>query len=362
MAIPNPEAIFIVPTGYDRADGLGDNLGTPAPPFKIIVNGDPAATVDDISIDFNERPDSPEIERAEQQTAQHVFTTDYGNAKELMKFLYRGIIMYDSDGNPWKILSARMKHGRGEATEITITSEAIYSDVPPDEFSCVPIELGINIIKSPRYLYALIEQPGDDPDTITSKQTIVRLIQEYIAAPTEPQKTGYLDGLLIDLDNDSPATAYAKAAGQEIIQKLWLQEDTPYVIGYQITWSQYFYFPQPLNPGGYREDPIKEANPGLPPYFGALDQKEYKNGTIFGGMNLVNPQFYAQPDGTEFISWLRKADQIEFQRTIFKFTSTWIGSPIGNWDGQMYSNLPRPTSWNPVLGENPYILFDDPFV
>lgn len=362
MPIPDPEAIFIIPTGYDRADGLDDNFGTVAPTNKITVNGEVVATVNDISIDFEERPDSPEIERAEQQTAQHVFTTDWVNAKELMRFLYRGIIMYDGDGNPWKILSARMKHGRGEATEIIVTSEAIYSDVPPDEFSCVPIELGINIIKNPRYLYALIQQPDDDKDTVNTKQTIVRLLQEYIAAPTEPQKTGYLDGLLIDLDDDTASTAYAKAAGQEIVQKLWLQEDTPYVVGYQITWTQYFYMPQPLNPGGYREDPIFQANPGLPPYFAALDQTDFEMGTIFDGMNKINPQFYAQPNGSQFISWLRKADQIEFQRTIFKFTSTWIGSPIGNWDAQMYSTEPRPTTWNPALSKNPYLLFEDPFV
>ncbi len=198
----------------------------------------------------------------------------------------------------------------------------------------------------------------------------MRLLQEYIAAPTEPQKTGYLNGLLIDLVNDSAAVAYAKAAGQEIVQKLWLQEDTPYVIGWQITWTQWFYLPQPLNPGGYKESPVPVqsgdatplANPELPPYFGALDQDDYANGSIFDGMALVNPQFYAQPDGNQFISWLRKADQIEFQRTIFKFTITWIGSPIGNWDAQMYSNEPRPTTWNPPLSKNPYILFDDPFV
>lgn len=356
MPIPNPEAIYIIPTGYDRADGLGDNVGTVAPPFKIIVNGDPVATVDDVSIDFNEKPDSPEIERAEQQTVQHVFTTDWVNAKELIRFLYRGIIMVDSDGGQWKILSATCKHGRGEEAVISVTSEALFSDVPPDEFDCTPIELGINIIKYPRYLYALVQQPGDSAAEVDAKQTIVRLLQEYIAAPTEPQKTGYLNGLLI-VSGDDPTVRLAKAAAQEIVQKLWLQEDSPYIVAYQVTWKQYFYSPQLLNPGSYKEDPIYEANPGLPPYFCALDQNFPSNGTIFDAMYLINPQCYAQPDDTQEISWLRKADQQVFQRTLFGLTSTWIGSPIGNWDRQIYSNERRPTTWIPSENPNPFQLF-----
>lgn len=346
---------LFVPTGYDRADGLGDNPGTPAPENMIIVNGFPCATVDDVFIDLEELPESPDIERAEQQTCQHVFVTDWTSAKEYMRFLYRGVIQTDADGRQWKVLSASCKHGKGEATTVTVTSEALYSDVPPDEFECTPIELGINIIKYPRYLYALLPSTSDSPAEVTAKQTVIRNIQNFIAAPTEPSQNGYAMALAI-LASDDSVVRYAKAAAQEIVQKYWLQEDSPYIVAYQLTWTRYFYKPQILNPGGYKENPVTEANPTVPPYFVALDQDNISDGTIFDAMSLVNPQSYAQPDGSQNISWLRKADQQSFQRTLFRMTSTWIGAALGNWDDQIYSRVRRPTSAVAAENPNPFIL------
>jgi hypothetical protein len=344
--------------GFDRNDGLDFNPGTVAPEYSIIVNGIPVQTVYDVIIPIQEVADSPDIERAEQYTIQHVFTTDWVSAIEYMRFLYRGAIYQDNFGDSYKIISANCKHGRGEETKITVTSVAMFSDVPPDEISIVPTELGVNIIKYPRYLYALLQQPGDSPADSQAKQSIVRLIQQYIEAPTEPVKNGYATALAIDIAFDSEVTMTAKAAAQEIIQKLWLQEDSPYLPVYQVTWTRYYYYPQYLNPGGYKEDPMFQASPHLPEYFAALDGLNYANGTVFDRFSTINPQCYKQPDGTQSISWLRKSDQSELvQGVLHKITSSWIGSPLGNWDAQLYNQSNRPTDWW-ITADYPFQLLD----
>ena len=131
----------------------------------------------------------------------------------------------------------------------------------------------------------------------------------------------------------------AVAAAGEIIQKLWYQEDTPYVAGFQVTWSQYYFAPVYENPGGYVENPFGI----VPDYF--LSPSQDGSNTIFDLMAQINPQCYSDngsSNGNVNISWLRKADEVEYQRTWFKVTRTWIGSPIGHWDAQIYSGGERP--------------------
>ncbi len=73
--------------------------------------------------------------------------------------------------------------------------------------------------------------------------------------------------------------------------------------------------------------------------------------TIFDKLAIDNPQDYSI-DGLSGgaakvnISWLRKADEVEYQRTWFKTTSIWIGAPIGSWDLQLYSGGNRPQNAN----------------
>ena len=143
-----------------------------------------------------------------------------------------------------------------------------------------------------------------------------------------------------------PGTDLAKRAAMEIVAKYWRNEETPYIVGYEIEWSVYYFLPQFMNPGGYVEDPVLDATPQLPDYFWS----PYQNGlisseTIWDDFRFFNPQCYSstgQYSGDTIISWLRKADRVEYERTWFKVTRRWIGTPIGFWDADLYSQNGRP--------------------
>lgn len=359
---PPPE--IATPCGFDRATGTQSSAGllpgTPNPDGQITVASS------DGTIQFEELPDSPEIELAEQGTIVHRFRTSWSDGFSRLQGLPRGLLQTDSYGNTYRILSSKLSSDRGTLCYLTVTSEAVSFDTPPDEFACTPVELGINIIKHPRYLYALLPNyaqsqnqtptppPADTPAQITSKQAVLALIQQYMdTISIPPAQNGVLSNLAIKSSVQTQVTTYAEAAAQEIVQKLWSQEDSPYVVGFQIVWAQYFWFPQFLNPGGYIEDPISTG--GLPPYFGSPDG-DYNISTIFDKLAELNSQCYQDfYTGGLNISWLRKADTQEYQRTWYKVTRTWIGSAIGHWDTNIYSQLPRPTTWQPN-NPNPYVL------
>ena len=171
----------------------------------------------------------------------------------------------------------------------------------------------------------------------------------------------------VDLSSPTDTVAIAVAATKEIISKIWRQEDTPYLTAYQVTWAQYFFTPVYMNPGAYIENPVGivpsyffEPNAvsnsfpqgDLESTFGNLDTVgpvTPGNPTIFDKLAKLNPQDYSV-DGTSTgavnISWLRKSDEVEFQRTWFKYTHTWVGSPIGTWDKDIYTQGPRPQNAN----------------
>ena len=328
-------ATSYLPSGFDRATGESGFPGTPNPSGQPYINGQSGAELENIE----ELPDSPVIERAEQATIQHKFQMSLDNATTFLITLGRGTILEDSYGNVTRVLSSKMQPVRGGYASLEVTAEGINFDSPPDEFQVVPESLGIHIIKHPRYIYALVNQPGDSDATKTAKQFAVNNILLYMQTPTLPQQFGYLQSLAVDpLYSDEKNLAYA--AAQEIITKLWLQEDSPYVIGYRVTWSQYYFRPPFLNPGGYTEDPILEG--GLPAYFGSPDW-DYSTSTIFDNIADDNPQCYADASGNPSISWMRQADEIDYQRTWFRITRTWIGAPVGNWDTQLYTADARPT-------------------
>ena len=75
----------------------------------------------------------------------------------------------------------------------------------------------------------------------------------------------------------------------------------------------------------------------------------HKNFTLYAAQHYVNPQCYST-DGTTLgdldISWLRKADEVVYERTWFKVTRTWIGAPIGKWDSDLYNQNDRPQNAN----------------
>jgi hypothetical protein len=144
---------------------------------------------------------------------------------------------------------------------------------------------------------------------------------------------------------NKPTIELALSAAQEVIQKLWKIEDSPYMVGFEINWSVYYYRPPYINPGGYVENPITEANPSLPDYFYsplAPQDSNFSKRTLFDYLYAYNPQCYLDKYGYASISCLRKSDSIEYQRTWFKVTRSWLCSAVGMWDLDINSNLPRP--------------------
>jgi hypothetical protein len=412
--VPNNQiSQFPLPSGIDWADGLSGRLGTASPDSSIIYNT-PGGGSTSQSVPFNEITNSPTLERAEQATCTHKYTLSWAEAQLLIGILGRGTLINDSYGNYYRILSSTIQRTKPNTAELTVVSEGVSFDVPPDEFQITPVKLNLDLLKYPRYFYALmptnqIPQPwpswlvADNSTQIAAKQTIIRAIQAYRENPVIPTSltlnniSGALhDGIISSFVSAGvvsavpnpnfkpqfnatpnipvggtlpgaatingqpnpqyyyvgydPATdpngkyALAVAAAQEIIQKLWRLEDSPLINGWEITWSEYYFRPPPLNPGSYVENPTK-AVPPLPDYFYSYTYPPDSNYTVFDWIASINPQLYSdtgQFGGKTAISWLRDADTIEYSRTWFKVTRKWLGAPVGAWDVDLYNQNNRP--------------------
>jgi len=341
--------------GFSWEDGLNGHGGTPTPDGAIRVqSGGGITAVDDVITE--EAPDSPEIERANQATMTATKSMSWLEAKNQIQYYGLGTIVEDEFGNIFKVLSARIKRVKPSMATMTIVAESISFDVPVDEFSIQPVELGLNILKHPRYFYAFL---GASADEEARNQMVIRRLQDYMET-TNSQKRDYMvkelkasigfagtagaDQPTLSTTSQIAGTDWAKYAAMEIIQKYWRGEETPYIVGFDIKWSQYYFIPPFLIPGGFIEDPMTEAVPQLPDYF----WQQPGGASIFDFIASSNPQCYSS-DGTSGgalnISWLRRSDQIEYQRTWFKITRSWFGSPVGFWDPQLYGfQITRPTA------------------
>lgn len=336
-------------SGMDRADGLGTREGTATPEAARVVSTVAGSGGTKLPV-VEEDPESPEIERAEQCTITHRFRMPWNEALTRMATLGRGTHLVDASGNWTRVLSTRVQHQRGGFAVLTCTAESTSFDVPWDTFGITPVELGVNILKHPRYVYSL---NGATANEWNRNQQTIRALQLYMENPSPPTRNALVTQINNSLDfcgsedttstSKLAGTAMCKYAALEIIQKHWRGEETPYLTGYQVTWASYFWRPPRLNPGGYIEDPISDG--GLPDYFHNPDYPDDSGATIFEDAALVNPQCYSStgyPAGSVVISWLRKADELQFERTWFKLTRTWIGSPVGYWDAEFYAATKRP--------------------
>lgn len=374
------------------------------------------------------------MERAEQCTVKKSFTGSYQEMLNRWVVYPRGTLVVDSGNNFFRVLNTTLTHlaQKGDVGQLDLTMEALSFDSPPDEFSCRTVNLGLDIMKNPRYFYALMPTsqipkpwpPGiiaDTPEQEAAKLAIVRTIQAYRENPIAPTKDS-LNNIVNSLMGDShdkihanfatgkfnatrpnpnydpayittptppvgsiwlpapgqpypahasdtknnPAkynpvnyivavnvgvldpygkVALALAAGQELIGKLWRMEDSPPVYGLEITWTEYYWRPPYINLGSYIENP-QRATPPLPDYFTC--PATIPNGsTIFDMIAHYNPQYYSESGyqgGAVSISWLRQADDIEFQRTFFKVTRKWLGAPTGAWDIDLFNQKNRPST------------------
>ncbi len=417
--------------GFDR--GIGATL--PASPYGspgtfVVGTAPPAGTVliTDTSgtsaITLQEDDDSPTIERGTQCTAQHKFTMSYQEAESLIILIGMGTIVQDSANNIWRVLTCSIQNDsktKGNSAKLVTVSESVSFDTPPDEFQVNSVDLGIDIIKHPRYfpnLYPTADEFGTDVGK--AKEAIIRAIQSYRDSPffpTAKNVSGLLNGFvqnvqvstlqngtivytvpnvnyrpkfdfvadntiqdlsagispppvatadgdvndpnipvsLNNADYGSASVALALAAAQEIITKLWRMEDSPYVAGIEIKWSQYYFLPPLFNLGSYLEDPTFI----IPDYFlqpdRALTELPPRGGDTFpvaGANNIfqynaqINPQCFSgdgTSSGVTTLTALRKADEIQYERTWFKITSTWVLSAIGYFDPQLYGASERPS-------------------
>ena len=312
------------PSGFDRADGEEGRPGTSTPPdsimtFPVSYGGPPYF--------FEEESDSPEIERAEQGTIVHKFKCDPDTAYALIGSIGRGYTFVDSAGNESRVVNSRMAFSRGNVCSVIITAESLNWDWPPDEFSLEVTELNPSLAKHPRYnLLSYYDrfivggnQQAEAPEYAEMYQNIIN------SFPTSSVQV--VDGIVSN----------PRIQAQELAFKLHKAEDSFYLPGFRIQFSQYFSIPVTLNPGGYIEDLILSGN--LPYYFWNVDtpQTTNINNTIFSDLAIYNSTIYSGG-----ISWLRLCDTIQYQRTWFRRTSTWQGGPIGHWDNEIYNQLNQP--------------------
>jgi hypothetical protein len=423
---------FVLPVGSeDRADGVIQLPAQPSTPQQpggsphIIGTPLPTASIYHFAnsqFPIEEGPGSPHSERAEQYTCEHTLTMSWLDTGSYLSVMPRGTVVTDTAGVVWKILSCDNEPLNGTLGRLHYVMECISGDTPPDEFEIIPSSLDLNIIKHPRYWWALCPYDGDGEtyatvgDTDVSikpiKEVIIRAIQNYIESPFYPSSdqvngliqnnilqqlndgklditipiSGYdpdqtlispprWDGKIDDLpsgnyayaivsvpvnlsDPDDPV-AIAVAAAKEIISKLWRGEETPSLEVYEVHWTQKFYQPVYLNPGGYTEDPRE----WIPDYFlnpangygglimprgqsaggnnneDSVDAGHSGSVTIFDLLTVINPQSYSvtgKSGGPLLFSSLRKADSYSYQNNVFTVIHTWLVATVGAWDSDLY--------------------------
>src|ERR1035437_10330853 len=332
---------FVIPVGVDWADGATvlrvqpngaggapSIVGTPLPTamVEMYYSGAWADTI-------QEESGSPEIERAEQCTCRHSLKLPYQTGLAYWTVMGRGTMVTDTAANVWRGLSCNIKRlnepckigtSMDVFCEFSYVMESISFDTPPDGFDVQEMSLDLDIIKHPRYAWALNPYVTDASTYVTVgttkiyyqevKEAIIRMIQNYIESPFYPSmnQTNSLiqvnilnaltsgsfqihwpnpnfvapangtakidDAVAWDGHSAYPATncpyflltltpanlalgnsrdpiSVALAAAKELISKLWRKEDTPYIAGYKVIWTQKVFSTVYLNCGGYIEDP-----------------------------------------------------------------------------------------------------------
>lgn len=307
------------PNGLDRADGLDHRLGTPTPAAAIVNKP--------LDTNFEEDINSPEIERGEQGTVSHTFKCDQETGLTLITGIGRGSILEDSSGNITRVVNANYQQQKGDQCTIRIVAEGITFDSPPDEFDVDVVEFNPSLFTHPRY--ASIQQYIPDSGNYEGTPIGALIFSWIQAAANLPQQVTIVENEGMINSTNIPDPDVLELA-LELLDKTRQGEETFYLAGFKVTWSQYYFIPVDLNPGGYIEDPVLS---GTLPWFFYSDNGTPGGNDIF--LNLasqVAPAFYENG-----LSWLRLADTIRYQRTWFKITATWLAGPYGHWDAQIYS-------------------------
>lgn len=331
------------PSGIDRADGIDGQPGTPTPVGARQIQPSPSF--------FEELPDSPEIEIGEHLTFVHRFKTDYNNAIEILNGNPRGTVLLDSSGNQSKVLTAQLTYQKGDYCIVSITAEGTqYS--PEDEYDVEVVEFNPSIFLHPRYKSVVNYTPTTGINMgLNIGPQIISAITNAANSPSFQQtqdQSGFLEYLITGTGDNAKGVL---ALSIELVTKLNRGEDTFYLAGWRVSWSQYCFLPPGprspvvgISPGGYLEDPVYQG--ALPSYFWSDNGTPSGNNTLIALANEVNPTIYPAPaDGNITFSWMRQADHLTYQRVWFKITRSWVGGPLGTWDKDIY-----PPSMSPTTG------------
>jgi len=337
------------PCIFDRADGTNPLYGgVPDADGSIKINtayGNTPGAGGYVPF-FQETSDSPEIESGEQSTIVHKWNCDYYTAQIYLIAYQRGTYMVDSQGNNCRVLSTRItpvpRTGmRGVILTITSEGSQPLFPNPPDEFDIETVELNPSLEKHPRYAALTYRQRylvrnSNVSDDVDVSQTYKNAISQ-ISSSNSPYS----------------GSSQQQQEAQELLFKKHKGEDSFYLTGYKITLSQYYWFPQGINPGGYIEDPVSQG--GLPAYFwstnGTTSGTNIFAGTAQFNQNLYPPSGSAPPTAFPYgLSWLRQADTLHLNRTWWRLTRSWIGAPLGVWDNELYNRVFQPYQTNEYSG------------
>lgn len=334
--------------GFDRGLGqFGAGTGTPSPPSNVQLRTSGASlgfNPDGTAYLFEEEIDSPQIDRGEQFTVKHRFKCDYYTGTQIIASLGRGDYQTDSGGNVFRVLSVGLdvdSATKGNTAILSTVSECVSAVVPPDEFSVDAVEFNPALFRHPIFSKTLNynlpptpTSPNPSPAELNGFQ-IISAIYNSVNSGSLPSQSEFTS--LLNPQNITDGSVRANAS--LLLQKLQKNEETFYLAGVKLNFTQFSFVPWDINPGGYIEDPF--ATSAIPPFFWSRNGDGSDN--VFNTLaSQVNPQMYGNDTPGAFI-FLRLCDNQVFDRTFFKLTSSWIGGPSGSptlganyWDTDIY--------------------------
>jgi hypothetical protein len=287
---------------------------------------------------LEELPESPEIEFGEQATFRHSFKSDQNTDLSLASSMPRGSYMRDSVGNIYKVLSTNLNRQRGDFWVFSVTSEAVSFNNPPDEFHVQTVELNPEIEKHPK-LWPIVGNGVDiNPYNLNADGTKItqgvstgpEIVQKIQSAANAISSAGAADIKSTMNALTIPDASVLDLAVNFLYPRYQRNETTFYLAGFKVVWSSYYWLPPLMDGGGYINDPVTQG--GLPPFFWSSDGSASSDSNILlARAKQTNPVIYGKG-----LSWLRLADELNYERTWFHLTRTWIGGPLGNWDKKLY--------------------------
>ena len=301
----------ILPSAFDRADGLNGRLGTPDDPFAIENTSG--------GVFFEEMPDSPQVEFGDKATWTHRFGVDWEGAQLILEGWPRGSQLEDSSGIVTRVLSSNINYRKGNIAEVSVTAESVIY-TPPAEYDVEEVELNPELEKHPRY---------KDLRAASNSAQILEIIKAALQSAQMASGQEYEQALFNTLVSPDPNVT------AEALEIYWLKrkgQESFILPGFKVSYSTYHSISPLLNPGGYIEDPVVQGI--IPYFFWSDDNTPSGNNTLLYLAQNVNPNLYR--DG---LSWLRQSDHCHEERSWFRLTQSWLGFPFGHWAEQLYDPL-----------------------